>query len=183
MMVATPARVPAPPRATLQFWATPLLQQAARELAKLRTIGHNHTRSTQENAGNNERKDYEGLLPEMVIMLELERSGMQPKGYVLVADRPPVGPDFTIASVRYDIKSVPYGKEFLCVNERQRLDPRHAVDLILPLVFRSEDQIAVYKPIPVSVVATWPLREKHSQYRSCSIHDLQPIRSLLEVLP
>ncbi len=113
----------------------------------------------------------------------MERQGRIPEGYTLIADRAPVGPDFRLGTVTYNVKTVPPGNRYLCISELQRQDPRHAADFIFPTAFCDPTHLLVYRPIPVAEVASWPLRQGRSLYRSTAIEVLKPLRGFEEVLP
>jgi hypothetical protein len=164
---------------TVELWARPWICQTARILARQRTTGHDHTRKAHEDTGDNELVDVYGLLAELLLLDGLERWGLRPKGYVMLADRAPNCADFELDGKTYDIKAALPGKSFVCCNERQRLT--RLADFYVPVAFERQDYASVYKPIPASVVASWPLRQGHSPYRSIALSALQPISCLLEV--
>jgi hypothetical protein len=170
-------------RPTLELAALPSLKHAARILAKMRTAGHDGNRAPSADLGadKNLSCDYFGLLAELALYLAMERHGLHPTAYVLVGERAPVGPDFLLNGVRFNIKCCPPGKQFLSVNERQRLDPHHAADFVLPVVFATPDALKVFAPIPAESIAFWELRQGHSAYRSLPVAALRPLCGLRQL--
>ncbi len=76
--------------------ATPALQECAQHLSRLRSQGHDHTRTRCQDLGLRNREcDYFGLLAELVLYDALERQCYRPT-YTLLADRPPCGPDMEL---------------------------------------------------------------------------------------
>jgi hypothetical protein len=170
-----------PPREGLVLIATPLATHHARLIARARANGHAHCRKPSETIGQPSDMalaEHYGALAEIVVLDELFRAGLTPQGYQLIADRAPIGPDFTLEGVSYQVKSVPAGKMFLCINEAQRTDPQHTSDYILPVVFTTPMAARVLRPIPFAQVGTWELRKGHSEYRSVDISNLPVLKSL-----
>jgi len=175
-----------PPK-SLELPITPCLAELARLLALARKQGHDHTRRPEQDMGSDQAnfdKDFIGVLGEIAILDAMERAGMQPEGYTLLADRPPDGPDFFLGfAIGFDAKSIPDGQSYLCVNEmqRQRLDAQNRTAYILPIIV-AKDTASVYAPIPFRQVADWELRQGRSQYRSIPVSLLHPL-ARLEDLP
>jgi hypothetical protein len=169
------------PPASLRLPVTSCMAELARLLAIARMRSHDHCRRPEEEASF--AIEYAGALGEVVVYDALERAGLEPEGYTLLADHAPTGPDFIIGwGFRYDIKTVPAGKFYLSINERQRLNPQHTTDYILPVrLSEGYTYASVYAPIPASKVADWPLRYVHSYYRSIPVSSLQPLAGLEEL--
>lgn len=183
-MVNSPRPVAAP---GLTLAASPLQMQTASLVAMLRHKAANAWRKEHQSLGSeaeNIAADFAGVLSELLLIDTLERAGLQPKGYCLFHDRPPSGPDFRLGPLRFSIKSVRPGKQFVCLNEKQRLDPRFAFDYLLPVRFIRQDTARMLRPVPACEVAAWPLREdRHSPYRSIAVAELCPLASIEELLP
>ena len=68
------------------------------------------------------------------------------------------------------------------INEAQRLDPRHASDYILPVVFATPTALRILCPLPFKQVGKWALRAGHSPYRSIDISNLPALTSLDDLI-
>ena len=161
--------------------ATPLQIHIAHCLALSRRLAHDVIRKPWEDLGaaGNIRADNVGLLGELLIIDALQSANRKPTNYVLFAERAQTGPDFILdGTTRYDVKSIPVGTRYLSVNERQRVDPRHDVDFILPVYFISNSVAQILEPIPIADVGRWQLRQGHSPYRSTPISELAPLIDL-----
>jgi hypothetical protein len=159
--------------------ALPCQIELARLLARARRRGHDHTRKPHEDAGEHTFKcEAYGALAELLVLEALEREGYCPEGYQLLADTAPVGPDFCLHDRRWEVKSILPGKQFVCINENQRLDPRHLADYFLPIHFIRPRQAQVCVPVSAETVATWTLmNNRHDLYRSVAISTLAPLHS------
>ena len=160
--------------------ARPNMVHAARRVAGLRTALHDGNRKPSADLGDaaNVRCDFFGLLGEWLAIDHLERAGLEPTDYELLRQFPKPGPDFVLNGVSYDAKAVPFGSRYLSCNERQRLDPRHACDYLLPVVFVGNNCAQLGQPIPYARVADWDLRQGHSPYRSVPVAWLKPLPDL-----
>lgn len=165
------------------YVATRAQQQLARIVARMRTQGHDGNRKPEADLGaiGNDEADFWGVLAEIVVIDRLERAGHAPQHYVFYADRSPVGPDFVLHGVRWNVKAIPPSKHYLSVNERQRRDPRHEADFVLPVRFLHGDSVALLSPVSYTRIAEWPLRQGRSAYRSVSVDTLPVIENLLDV--
>ena len=96
--------------------ATPIDQHHAWMIARARAKGHDHCRKPSEVIGQPSEMalaETYGALGEIMVLSGLFRHNLIPKEYTLVADRAPVGPDFTLNGIRYQVKSVPPGSKHL----------------------------------------------------------------------
>ena len=157
--------------------------ETARVLAGMRTSLHDGRRKAHEDLGGdaNREADYVGLLAELTILIALIGAGFRPTQFTLLANPTPSGPDFALNGKTFNVKALPQGKRFLCVNERQRTDPRQHSDFYLPMQFLTPTTLRVLKPIASAAVCTWPLREMHSAYRSTDVATLPALQDLKEV--
>lgn len=156
--------------------------EIARVIARARQAGHEHTRKPSEDLGTgNFAADLTGALGELAVIQALEAAGFRPKGYTLVGMTAPRGPDFTINDVRFSVKTAALKSGYLYWNERQRVDPDHAVDYLIPLSFADNRHLRVHAPIPADQVATWRLMEGRSPYRSIPLDKLEPLGDLTEL--
>ena len=166
---------------SLLLTGTPLEVQHAWMIASERAKGHDHCRKPQEALGDpaeQQLNESYGALGEVILLNALFRNGLMPEGYQMVASTAPVGPDFTLNGISYQIKSVPPNRRYLCVNEQQRLNPAHASDFYLPVVFTTPNILRVLNPIASAAVSQWALRYGHSAYRSIDIAKLPGLLSL-----
>lgn len=158
----------------------PVYVHLIRALAKARKQGHDHTRTKKQDAGNWRTECY-GVAAEFLYLQALEAAGLYPQNYCLLDDKPHPEADFVLNGITFDIKAIPYKSSFLCINEEQRLCPTHQKDFVLPVWFKRPTEAYLFAPIPYGEVATWPLRNGHSAYRSISVELLQPLCSFAEI--
>lgn len=161
--------------------ATPIDVHHAWMIARERAKGHDHCRKAQETIGSPSEQalaEHYGALAEVVTLAALFRDKLTPQKWQLVAQRAPSGPDFVLCGLTYQIKSVPPDKRFLCINEQQRLNPRHASDFVLPVVFTTPTTLRLLRPIVFAEVSKWELRQGHSPYRSVAVASLPVLNSL-----
>jgi hypothetical protein len=151
----------------------------ANRLARMRMEGHALTRKPHEDLGKHAfRREFYGVLAELLVLDALQRDGHRPEGIHILAVTAPVGPDFRLHRQGGDIKAVLPGNKYVCINERQRIDPRHEVDYYLPVAFIRSGMARVYAPVPADKVAAWqPMDNGHDPYRSIDVSELPLLQS------
>lgn len=155
----------------------PVLIQIARHLGRLRQMGHEGRRKPHEDFGRvrNQEVDFYGVLGELVFILAMERIGLQPSDYQLVANFAPPGADVRIGDRRFQLKTIPPSKRFVTCNEESRLQRINPPTHLLPMQLIELRQLRLFEPIPWDEVGTWRLMNRHSAYRSISVEELRPL--------
>lgn len=162
------------------FETTPSQRTLAKALAAARKFAHDQVgRKAHQNFGQaqNAWRELWGCLGEIVASRLFESLNVPFSHWQPFAVIAPKGADFLLAGrLRLDIKAIPPGKEFLCVNEAEL--QRHEFDAILPIEFDDEETAFIHRPVYRKEILTWQLRtDAHSPYRSVSLRSLG---SLLE---
>jgi hypothetical protein len=163
--------------------ALPLQVAQAQAIGLARTLFNDASRKPWEDLGvaRNQSCDFFGTLAELLLIEALEREGYNVTDYILLAQRAPKGPDFRIGKRSFNVKAIPLSNRYVTVNEAQRLAPESKADFYVPVAFLTPDMAQVYVPIPAAQVATWPLRQGHSPYRSTPLEALTPLVSFAEL--
>ena len=160
---------------------TPLLRDLAALFARQRMKDHQN-RSAAEDRGSsdaNYQADFYGCLAELAVALEIEaqrvrlglpcEDGFFRKGAA----------DLRLGDRLIEIKAVPPGKRYCCLNAAQhkRTDP---VTWYLPVLFTSDESaLRLMRPVSHSAAGRWDLRaDRHAPYLSTNVCKLLPLHSL-----
>jgi len=157
-----------------------------REHAHLVAQGRQKGKKTRKPDGDlgtpeaNYEADLWGALAEIAVKHWMETNGLRPQ-WKLLTDYYAPEPDCLLGNTRYEIKTSPPGKPYLCINQKQHDDPARQCDFYLPILFQDEDTLLVCAPIPHEEVSSWEVARGHSAYYRFCRDRLQPLTSL-EVL-
>ena len=150
----------------------------ADKLAKERSRQHDATRTAEQDAGGkqaNMNADYYGVLAELVVTMFVETAAMaqgKPCQNAILdgwRDRP----DILLNKRKIEIKGLPPGKTFACVNAEQHAKADPATFYLFAKFATDGKSVTLFGPVTHKTVGTWSERhDRHSAYRSPNISRL-----------
>jgi len=150
-------------------------------LATARTACHDRVgrASAADLKAGNSSADFCGVLSELLIIEGAYKAGLEPQGYVPFIVRPSNRPDFTLNGKTYDVKSVPLGKEYACINAAKH--DQCPPDYYLIVMFDSRSTATVSLVPSRDVDRLWERRTGHSDYYSIHRNQLPLLSSWNEL--
>ena len=164
--------VPEPDAIFKRLPVTLTLTPAQQECARIITAGRQrgkHLADPTATIGTAEldfEATYFGTLAELAVYHWLEEQGRRPV-YTLLDRKAVTKADFTLNSLRYEVKCAPPGKPYLAINQAQHHDPRRACDYYVCALYDSPDALRVCPLLPHADISQWqPMTNGHAPYFS-----------------
>ena len=161
---------------------SPEQEQKAQDVAAARQQGK-ATRKSCNDLGSmaaNLRADFWGALGELLIFDTLRPMNLPLEIAPLVSRYSVPQADLCFMGIAYEIKTVPFGKNFVTINAQQHQKCR--CDFYLPVHFTGQRQARMCCPIAHQEVSAWSRRDdRHSPYFSHSASELEPLYSWMQL--